>query len=189
MLNHLHVNWTGTVDSIVICLLSCQMLDVLSSPHDGHSLSCGGLTVSFPPFDSALKCEEEGQVFFSLDDGATKFTDLIHLVEFYQLNRGVLPCKLKHPCTAVALWHCTHPTPTPPFPSSLHTSLSSSPLYPFPYQCSGFEKMEKSCILFWRCDQLCRSWRWRFDVPSGPRLPPPHCCLDVWMRAVGTSQV
>lgn len=42
-------------------------------------------------------------MFFSLDDGATKFTDLIHLVEFYQLNRGVLPCKLKHPCTAVAL--------------------------------------------------------------------------------------
>lgn len=50
-----------------------------------------------------LKCEEDGQVFFSLDDGSTKFTDLIHLVDFYQLNRGVLPCKLKHPCTAVAL--------------------------------------------------------------------------------------
>ncbi|XP_036000809.1 growth factor receptor-bound protein 10 isoform X2 [Fundulus heteroclitus] len=50
-----------------------------------------------------LPVEEDGQVFFSLDDGATKFTDLIHLVEFYQLNRGVLPCKLKHPCTAVAL--------------------------------------------------------------------------------------
>uniref|UniRef100_A0A8C4HRY4 Growth factor receptor-bound protein 10 n=1 Tax=Dicentrarchus labrax TaxID=13489 RepID=A0A8C4HRY4_DICLA len=50
-----------------------------------------------------LPCEEDGQVFFSLDDGATKFTDLIQLVEFYQLNRGVLPCKLKHPCTVVAL--------------------------------------------------------------------------------------
>ncbi|XP_064203843.1 growth factor receptor-bound protein 10-like isoform X1 [Anguilla rostrata] len=50
-----------------------------------------------------LPCEEDGQMFFSLDDGATKFTDLIHLVEFYQLNRGVLPCKLKHPCTIVAL--------------------------------------------------------------------------------------
>ncbi|XP_037549156.1 growth factor receptor-bound protein 10 [Nematolebias whitei] len=50
-----------------------------------------------------LPCEEDGQVFFSLDDGSTKFTDLIHLVEFYQLNRGVLPCKLKNPCTAVAL--------------------------------------------------------------------------------------
>ncbi|XP_068452419.1 growth factor receptor-bound protein 10-like isoform X2 [Clinocottus analis] len=50
-----------------------------------------------------LPCEEDGQVFFSLDDGATKFTDLIQLVEFYQLNRGVLPCKLKHACTVVAL--------------------------------------------------------------------------------------
>uniref|UniRef100_A0A674DDE4 Growth factor receptor-bound protein 10a n=1 Tax=Salmo trutta TaxID=8032 RepID=A0A674DDE4_SALTR len=50
-----------------------------------------------------IPCEEEGQMSFSLDDGSTKFTDLIHLVEFYQLNRGVLPCKLKHPCTAVAL--------------------------------------------------------------------------------------
>ncbi|KAI2652988.1 growth factor receptor-bound 10-like isoform X2 [Labeo rohita] len=50
-----------------------------------------------------LPFEEDGQVFFSLDDGSTKFTDLIHLVEFYQLNRGVLPCKLKHPCTMVAL--------------------------------------------------------------------------------------
>uniref|UniRef100_A0A673G3P1 Growth factor receptor-bound protein 10-like n=1 Tax=Sinocyclocheilus rhinocerous TaxID=307959 RepID=A0A673G3P1_9TELE len=50
-----------------------------------------------------LPFEEEGQVFFSLDDGSTKFTDLIHLVEFYQLNRGILPCKLKHPCTMVAL--------------------------------------------------------------------------------------
>ncbi|XP_061807033.1 growth factor receptor-bound protein 10 isoform X5 [Nerophis lumbriciformis] len=50
-----------------------------------------------------LPCEEDGQAFFSLDDGATKFTDLIQLVEFYQLNRGVLPCKLKHPCTVVAL--------------------------------------------------------------------------------------
>ncbi|XP_066546537.1 growth factor receptor-bound protein 10 isoform X2 [Amia ocellicauda] len=50
-----------------------------------------------------LPCEEDGQIFFSLDDGNTKFTDLIQLVEFYQLNRGVLPCKLKHPCTIVAL--------------------------------------------------------------------------------------
>ncbi|XP_053476751.1 growth factor receptor-bound protein 10 isoform X1 [Ictalurus furcatus] len=50
-----------------------------------------------------LLCEEDGQMFFSLDDGTTKFTDLIQLVEFYQLNRGVLPCKLKHPCTMVAL--------------------------------------------------------------------------------------
>lgn len=57
-----------------------------------------------------LQCEEDGQMFYSLDDGTTKFTDLIQLVEFYQLNRGVLPCKLKHPCTMVALWP---PSPKP----------------------------------------------------------------------------
>lgn len=50
-----------------------------------------------------LPCEEDGEMFLSLDEGATKFSDLIQFVEFYSLNRGVLPCKLKHPCTAVAL--------------------------------------------------------------------------------------
>ncbi|XP_020661876.1 growth factor receptor-bound protein 10 isoform X1 [Pogona vitticeps] len=50
-----------------------------------------------------LPCEDDGQMFFSLDDGSTKFTDLIQLVEFYQLNKGVLPCKLKHHCIRVAL--------------------------------------------------------------------------------------
>lgn len=49
------------------------------------------------------QCEEEGQVFFSLDDGNTKFSDLIQLVDFYQLNKGVLPCKLRHHCVRVAL--------------------------------------------------------------------------------------
>ncbi|KAG8442710.1 hypothetical protein GDO86_011489 [Hymenochirus boettgeri] len=50
-----------------------------------------------------LPCEDDGQLFFSLDDGNTKFSDLIQLVEFYQLNKGVLPCKLKHHCIRVAL--------------------------------------------------------------------------------------
>ncbi|KAM6934324.1 growth factor receptor-bound protein 14 isoform 2-T2 [Xenentodon cancila] len=50
-----------------------------------------------------LPVDDEGQLFYSLDDGHTRFTDLIQLVEFYLLNRGVLPCKLKHHCTQVAL--------------------------------------------------------------------------------------
>lgn len=61
-------------------------------------------------------------MFFSLDDGITKFTDLIQLVEFYQLNRGVLPCKLKHPCTMVALW-----PPPPNLPLVLRESDYVSP--------------------------------------------------------------
>ncbi|RXM28126.1 Growth factor receptor-bound protein 14 [Acipenser ruthenus] len=47
--------------------------------------------------------EEDGELFFTLDDGHTRFTDLIQLVEFYQLNKGVLPCKLKHHCARIAL--------------------------------------------------------------------------------------
>ncbi|KAI1898283.1 hypothetical protein AGOR_G00070730 [Albula goreensis] len=50
-----------------------------------------------------LPVEDEGELFFSLDDGHTRFSDLIQLVEFYQLNRGILPCRLKHPCTRIAL--------------------------------------------------------------------------------------
>ncbi|XP_037349362.1 growth factor receptor-bound protein 10 isoform X2 [Talpa occidentalis] len=50
-----------------------------------------------------LPCEDDGQIFFSLDDGNTKFSDLIQLVDFYQLNKGILPCKLKHHCIRVAL--------------------------------------------------------------------------------------
>lgn len=50
-----------------------------------------------------LPVDDEGELFYSLDDGHTKFTDLIQLVEFYQLNRGELPCKLKHHCARIAL--------------------------------------------------------------------------------------
>lgn len=50
-----------------------------------------------------LPCEEDGKPFYSMDDGQTKFVDLIQLVEFHQINRGILPCTLKHYCTSVAL--------------------------------------------------------------------------------------
>ncbi|CAL8321408.1 unnamed protein product [Merluccius merluccius] len=50
-----------------------------------------------------LPVEEEEEMFYSLDDGQTRFTDLIQLVDFHQLNRGVLPCKLRHPCARLSL--------------------------------------------------------------------------------------
>lgn len=56
------------------------------------------------PLMSGVQVEDEGELFYSLDDGHTQFTDLIQLVDFYQLNRGVLPCRLKHHCAKVALW-------------------------------------------------------------------------------------
>eukprot|EP00057_Strongylocentrotus_purpuratus_P020754 XP_011675228.1 PREDICTED: growth factor receptor-bound protein 14 [Strongylocentrotus purpuratus] len=36
---------------------------------------------------------------YTIDDGGTRFTDLIQLVEFYQLNSGGLPTRLLHICT------------------------------------------------------------------------------------------
>lgn len=53
---------------------------------------------------SSLQMDDDGELLYSLDDGHTRFTDLIQLVEFYQLNRGVLPCKLKHHCARITLW-------------------------------------------------------------------------------------
>ena len=35
-----------------------------------------------------LPCKDDGQTFFSLDDRNTKFSDLIQLVDFYQLTKG-----------------------------------------------------------------------------------------------------
>lgn len=40
--------------------------------------------------------EEKDQLCYSLDNGRTKFYDLLQLVEFYQLNLGSLPTKLTH---------------------------------------------------------------------------------------------
>ncbi|KAJ6660637.1 hypothetical protein lerEdw1_017634 [Lerista edwardsae] len=50
-----------------------------------------------------LPSEEEGRLYYTMDDGQTRFADLIQLVEFHQINRGILPCKLKHYCMCVAL--------------------------------------------------------------------------------------
>lgn len=36
------------------------------------------------------------KVFYSLDEGKTKFFDLLQMVEFYQLNRGSLNTRLTH---------------------------------------------------------------------------------------------
>ncbi|XP_028931739.1 growth factor receptor-bound protein 7 isoform X1 [Ornithorhynchus anatinus] len=50
-----------------------------------------------------LPSEEDGRLFYSMDDGQTRFTDLLQLVEFHQLNRGILPCPLRHCATRVTL--------------------------------------------------------------------------------------
>ncbi|XP_057709295.1 growth factor receptor-bound protein 14 isoform X2 [Corythoichthys intestinalis] len=50
-----------------------------------------------------LPVDDAGELSYTLDDGHTRFSDLIQLVDFYQLNRGVLPCKLKQHCTGITL--------------------------------------------------------------------------------------
>ncbi|PIO24335.1 hypothetical protein AB205_0073120 [Aquarana catesbeiana] len=47
--------------------------------------------------------EDEGELYYTLDEGHTRFTDLTQLVEFHQLNKGILPCTLKHYCTRVTV--------------------------------------------------------------------------------------
>ncbi|XP_015259863.1 PREDICTED: growth factor receptor-bound protein 10-like [Cyprinodon variegatus] len=46
---------------------------------------------------------KDGKNFFSIDDGETLFIDLLQLVEFYQINKGSLPVRLKRPCICVQL--------------------------------------------------------------------------------------
>ncbi|XP_028825499.1 growth factor receptor-bound protein 7 [Denticeps clupeoides] len=50
-----------------------------------------------------IPCEEAGRKYYTMDDGETLFIDLLQLVEFHQINRGILPVRLKHPCVRVAL--------------------------------------------------------------------------------------
>ncbi len=45
------------------------------------------------------KVEVDGLWYFSLDGGNTKFSDLIQLVEFYQINANGLPCCLTYSVT------------------------------------------------------------------------------------------
>ncbi|KAI4887451.1 hypothetical protein NFI96_017431 [Prochilodus magdalenae] len=50
-----------------------------------------------------IPCEEGGRQYYTMDDGVTLFMDLSQLVEFHQINRGILPVCLKHPCIRIAL--------------------------------------------------------------------------------------
>ncbi|XP_026781795.3 growth factor receptor-bound protein 10 [Pangasianodon hypophthalmus] len=50
-----------------------------------------------------IPCEEGGRQYYTMDDGVTLFIDLLQLVEFHQINRGILPVCLKHPCIRIAL--------------------------------------------------------------------------------------
>ncbi|NXA40857.1 GRB7 protein, partial [Eudromia elegans] len=50
-----------------------------------------------------LPSEAEGRRCLTMDEGQTRFADLLQLVEFHQINRGILPCTLRHCCSCAAL--------------------------------------------------------------------------------------
>ncbi|XP_076827092.1 growth factor receptor-bound protein 7 isoform X2 [Brachyhypopomus gauderio] len=50
-----------------------------------------------------IPCEECGRQYYTMDDGVTVFIDLLQLVEFHQINKGILPVCLKYPCIRIAL--------------------------------------------------------------------------------------
>lgn len=95
------------------CRLGIQDLKPHCAPpfslYKKRELIAGPTGCSSAP-DGSLTCllatpqsEDEGCLYFSMDDGQTRFTDLLQLVEFHQLNRGILPCLLRHCCARVAL--------------------------------------------------------------------------------------
>lgn len=90
--------------------------------------------------------DDDGEVFYSLDDGRTRFTDLIQLVEFYQLNRGVLPCKLKHHCARITLW-----TRDPRDPRGPNCTLTPGPFWtntpsvPVPWRRKTYRLTKQPC--------------------------------------------
>lgn len=66
-----------------------------SSVQGGYVISyyCGGRAYHAPVLPST---SPDDRVTFSLDDGKTKFFDLLQMVEFYQLNKATLHHKLTH---------------------------------------------------------------------------------------------
>lgn len=77
----------GLVDGVFLVRESYSLPDtfVLSLCHSHHVKHC-----------QINKVESDGQLYYSLDGGRTKFLDLIQLVDFYQLNAAGLPTRLTY---------------------------------------------------------------------------------------------
>jgi hypothetical protein len=54
----------------------------------------GGRPYHVPIMPMTMSTPTNSKVIYSLDEGKTKFFDLLQLVEFYQLNKGTLNTKL-----------------------------------------------------------------------------------------------
>lgn len=63
----------------------------------------GGFVLSFTTGDKIVHAQiartvQGGKTAFSVDGGRTKFPSLDHLVDFYMMNMGPLPCLLSQSC-------------------------------------------------------------------------------------------
>lgn len=94
----------------VLCPVSVLPAEDQTLPGDPGESSCARLLRQLVPavephahLSWCVQCEDGGRKYFTMDDGATLFIDLLQLVEFHQINKGILPVCLKHPCVCVAL--------------------------------------------------------------------------------------
>jgi hypothetical protein len=77
----------GLIDGVYLVRESHSIPDafVLSLAHNQKVKHC-----------QINQIEVDGELYFSMDGGHTKFTDLLQLVDFYKLNTSGLPTKLTH---------------------------------------------------------------------------------------------
>jgi len=88
-----------------------------------ESSVAGGFVISFTAqgkniHSQVLPLSTAEGVVYSIDDGKTKFYDLLQLVEYYQLNHGCLPVRLLHYLTC---------SPSPAGEKEKETEVCSSP--------------------------------------------------------------
>lgn len=115
------------MSACAVCILGCSSSVTASSMPSALSCLCAtswrsnttwwSRWVSLPPslsyrlylslswrLRSPPQCDNGGRKYFTMDDGLTLFIDLLQLVEFHQINKGILPVCLKHPCICVQVW-------------------------------------------------------------------------------------
>lgn len=114
-----------------------------------ESSVAGGFVISFTGqgkniHSQVLPLSTPDGVVYSIDDGKTKFYDLLQLVEFYQLNHGCLPVRLQHflcspgesgqkagekekePCSPPSSRAASPDPPRPASPSSIKMATSEA---------------------------------------------------------------
>jgi len=100
---HMAQPWfhSGISREQAVSLITRQgLVDGVFLVRDSHTMK-GAYVLSLAHNQKVKHCqimqiELDGQMFVSLDGGHTKFSDLLQLVEFYQINAGGLPTTLSY---------------------------------------------------------------------------------------------